>query len=54
METVYADIRMLRVSTFPGTRPTVPWIARMPRMSTSLVLDEATTYTFYGWTETRG
>jgi hypothetical protein len=41
MMTVHGDglppTRMLRVSMFPGNRMTVPWIARMPSMSTSLV-----------------
>jgi hypothetical protein len=48
METVYAaDKNVTRC--FLGTPMTVPWVVRMPRMSYH-GLDEATTYTFYGWT----
>jgi hypothetical protein len=47
METVYADKRMLQVSTFPGTRMTVPWIVRMLSTCTSRVGRSYNIYFFW-------
>jgi hypothetical protein len=49
METVYAADKNVTVSTFPEPH-TVPWIVLMPECLHH-GLDEATTYTFFGWTK---
>jgi hypothetical protein len=52
METVYAADKNVTSFDVSWNRTTVPWTARMPQCLHHWI-DEATTYTFFGWAKIR-